>query len=110
MKKGKQTQSKQTQSKKSQKERMDVFPGDFLNFLISEIHLKVYHFTGSEVQKKRKQDFKDKFLKHYKDLVKKKEDQERKILEKEQQILKEAKEAAEAQSGADEEDSKDDTE
>ena len=93
---------------------MDIFPNDFLNFLISEIHLKVYHFTGSEVQKKRKQDFKDKFLKHYKDLVKKKEDQERKILEKEQQVLKEAKEAAEALSGADiiksDEDSKDDTE
>lgn len=70
-------------SKKSLKDRVDVFPRDFVNFLISEIHLKVYHFTGSAVQKDRKLAFKEKFLKHYKDLVAKKEAEERKKAEKE---------------------------
>ena len=63
--------SKKEQREKCRRELNTIWTESFLNKLLSQVHLKIYNFKGTDIEKRRKRSFKENFIRTFKDEVEK---------------------------------------
>lgn len=65
--------SKKEEREESRKELNTIWSESFINNMLRNVHYKIYDFKGTESEKKLKRNFKDKFIKPYRELCEEEE-------------------------------------